>query len=129
MLQHVLIIISEDGIEMRRLLTGRIPEHGIHRGCIYNFIRVENIQRIPAFFDDPENFVVMIAYHFFYKLTTQPSVTMFSAQRALIFFYQVRNFCGNCTEHPVSLFSFEIYNGSKMNFSGPCMCVMNRMQV
>src|SRR5258705_12918757 len=117
MLQHVLIIVSKDCIELWSFLSGRIPEHGIHRGRVHNFVRVENILRVPAFLDGLEKFIIMITYHLFYKLASQPAIPMFSAQRALVFFYQPGYFCSDGTEHLVSFFRLEVDNGSQMNFT------------
>src|SRR5258708_227187 len=99
MLQHVLVIVSKDCIEVWCLLSGRIPEHGIHRGSVHNFVRVENILRVPAFFNGLEKFIIMITYHLFYKLASEPAIPMLPAQRALVFFYQPGNFCSDGAEH------------------------------
>src|SRR6186713_101905 len=79
MLQDVLAMESEDRGKGRRLLACLIAQHGIHGRRVYDLVGVEYIFRVPAFFDQPHQLVILLPYHLRDELASQSAVPMLTA--------------------------------------------------
>src|SRR5678816_3735227 len=88
MLQHILVMKTENSFESRCLLAGNITQHCIHWWRINDLIWIENVFRIPGSFYFFQQAIIFFTHHLFDKLTPQSSIAMFSAKWAIIFFYQ-----------------------------------------
>src|SRR3546814_10544024 len=88
MLQNVLVREPENRLYRCCILFRPETQHGIHGRGINDLSRVENILRVPGMFNFPEQLINPGSYHLFNELSPQPSVTVLTAQGALIFFHQ-----------------------------------------
>src|SRR5664279_741170 len=128
MLKNILVIVTKNSVEDRRFLTGPVPEHGIHRRRVNNFIRIEDMPGVPAVLDLFKQFVVVAANHLLNKFSAKPPVTMFAAERTLVFFYQSGNIRCDGTEHLVAFFRFQVDDGPKMYLPRAGMGIVNGMK-
>src|ERR1035438_2799994 len=88
MLQDILFGKTEDRFECRHLTARFIAQHRVHRGRVHDLARVEDALGIPTGLDLPKEPVILFPYHLPDELAAQPSVAMFAAERAFVFFYQ-----------------------------------------
>ena len=86
------------------LSPGRVTQVFSYRRSVGDLAWIENIGRIPGLFKLLEQSVVMLPEHQRDELTPQPAVTVLTAQRAAVFFHQVRQYllpgCEKCLCHP-----------------------------
>src|SRR3546814_21114388 len=100
-------------------------QHGIHGRCINHLYRVENRLRVPGMFNFPEQLINPGSYHLFHEFSPQPSVTVLTAQGALIFFHQYRNLFRHRAKQTMSFLCFQVNNRAQMQFSRTRMRIMN----
>ena len=98
----------EDGFILRGRLPRAVAQGGIHRWAVDDFPRVENIFRIEYRLHLAHQLITMIANHQRDELTAQSAITVFTTERATVFFHQVGDVGSDITKHFLPLWRLQI---------------------
>src|ERR1700743_161178 len=129
MLQDILVIKSEKGREGGCLLSRLITQHTVHGWRIDDLAGVENIRGVPHPFDLLEQTIISFAHHLRDKFTPQPAVSMFPAERALVFLDEDGYFLCYGPEKPVAFGGLQVKYRPQMDLPAPGMRIMYGVQL
>ena len=85
--------------------------------------------RIPRVFYPADQLIVFLPEHKTYKLSAEPSVSVFAAQRAPVFFNEFGDFFQDGPEQDGVFFLFQVEDGPQVQFSRAGMGVMHARQI
>ena len=90
------------------------PQELIHARGIDNLMRIEDVLRVPPEFDLPHEFVGLFAVLERNELASEPSVSVFAANRATMFANEQGCLVGDAPEELFAFGCLEVEDGTQV---------------